>query len=109
MSLKLQRVAKHGLPPSASHGFKLTDNEDERKEMFFHWHKDTPAPVMSKKVVTGTAPEGLKTLDPNNPVPSISYADVLKALPDRLAAMGYEEQTDEILGKVIEMFGAGGN
>lgn len=80
MGLRFQEAKD--LPPGAT-GFRLVDENHPERTMFFHWHTD---PVEH----THTA-----------------YADVLRALPDRLAAVGYEDEVDAICGEVIARFGAG--
>lgn len=78
--LNVQEVPTNELPDDAVSGFRLLGDEGETV-MFFHWSPDDEG---------GT-----------------NYADVLEALPDRLEAMGHEDQAASIQGQVISIFGAG--
>ena len=79
----VQKVTGKDLPETASHGFRLVDEERPQHTMFFHWHEE----------------EGHART---------AYSDVLAAIPDRLREMGYEDETTEILTKVTNQFGVGG-
>lgn len=78
--IKIVEVTEE-LPESATHGFRLFDDEDVI--MFFHWNENAEEHTHTR------------------------YEDVLKAFPDRMAAMGYESDIDPVLGEIVGMFGSG--
>lgn len=93
--LKLQEVR---YSENDQHGFQLLDEEGRVQLTFFWW--DGPL------VVTLPNPKDPKK-QMQNEHHRTSYAEVLAALPDRLAAMGYEDDVDAILGLVVKKHGAG--
>lgn len=106
MSLRIANVAKKDLPDEATHGFRILDGEEVL--MFFHWHEEPVEEQLiynlrdDEDVPKGIDPSLTRTLQTRT-----SYADVLKALPDRLDAMGYEDERDAIMGEIIGGFGSG--
>lgn len=120
--MNILEVKGDKLPKDTTHGFEILDLSGERL-MFFHWHENAKEDrlVYGENAVTPDEYENLSDeerltvvmlpegLNPKETFEHhrTSYADVLKALPDRLAAIGHERDSDRIQGQVIEMFGAG--
>lgn len=96
--MEIREVTGKDLPANTTHGFKIID-DNGKAVMFFHWHEESTFEmpiaerIIHEEVTMGTT-EHRRT----------SYADVLAALPDRLEAMGYD---DEIVVEVVNKFGAG--
>lgn len=111
MELTVKKVGQTDLPEEATDGFKIL--ADGETVMFFHWHSQpveeeilesdfTPPPRIEGEYKDVSMPEqAIRTRT------RTSYSEVLKTLPDRMAAFGWEKETDGILGEIITLFGAG--
>lgn len=103
---QIVEVTGDQLPEDATHGFKIV--EEDQVVMFFHWHEQPIEEQLVYQIPEGVEiPKGIDPTETRVIQTTTSYADVLVALPDRLAAMGYENEIDAILGEVVGRFGAG--
>lgn len=79
--MKIVQANKEDLDLHSATGGFYVDTGDPATFMFFHWVRDNE--------------------------PGTHYDEVLTVFPDRLAAIGLEDEAGPLLGEVIGMFGAG--
>lgn len=79
MGLTVQDADTSELPEGTTDGFKLVDDDGETV-MFFHWNRD---------------PEQTDTT---------KFADVLAALPSRLAELGHGHEESRLIGEIHSRF-----
>lgn len=106
----------------SDHGFAVVDEEGD-VALLFHWYDepDLEFRLYPDTAVTPDEYEQLSEEDQQNAVRLMeginpnelgirhrtSYAEVLAALPERLDAMGYEDERDALMGEIVGRYGSG--
>lgn len=104
--MEVEEATKSELPAETTHGFKIVDEEGVT-QLFFHWHEQpVEEQLLHQYGEDDEVPAEVDPLQTRTLQTRTSYADVLKALPDRLEAHGYGSGAAEIMGKVVRLFGA---
>jgi hypothetical protein len=101
--MEIQEVTGSDLPDTASHGFKVLD-DDGNTLVFYHWHEE---PEYTEGVVAGHDEDGNKVIVKRTNTRT-SYQSVLESMEQRFHELDIDpDEAVALTGEVVGRFGAG--